>query len=68
MTKYDTSKKEDVIIYKVDIEAQKELAKRFNIRGIPVLAYLKDGKVIAQEQGVKTAQKIRLNVINYLDR
>lgn len=66
LTKYDASKKEDVTIYKVDIEAQEELAKRFNIRGIPVLAYIKDGKLITQEQGVKTVQKIRLNVINYL--
>ena len=65
MTKYDASKKDDVTIYKVDVEAQKELAQRFNIRGVPVLVYLKDGNFITKEQGVKSVQEIQLNVINY---
>lgn len=65
MTKYDASKKDDVTIYKVDVEAQKELAQRFNIRGVPVLVYLENGKLITKEQGVKSVQEIQLNVINY---
>ena len=65
MTKYDASKKDDVTIYKVDVEAQKELAQRFNIRGVPVLVYLENGKLITKEKGVKSVQEIQLNVINY---
>jgi len=65
LTKYDASKKDDVTIYKVDVEAQKELAQRFNIRGVPVLVYLENGKLITKEKGVKSVQEIQLNVINY---
>jgi thioredoxin-like negative regulator of GroEL len=38
------------------------LAKKFNIRSWPVLVYLKDGKVQAQEVGVRSAQEIEQNV------
>jgi len=65
LTKYDTSKKQDVTIYKVDIEDQKELANRFNIRSIPALVYIKNGKIITKEVGVRSEEDIEINVINY---
>lgn len=67
LTKYNASKQEDVEIYKVDIEKEPLLAKRFNIRGIPVLVYIKDGKIIAQERGVISIEKIKSNVKKYLN-
>ena len=62
LTKYNTSKKQDVTIYKVDIDAQKELAKKFNVRTVPTLIYLKDGKFQAQEFGVKTVNELKQSV------
>ena len=60
MTKYDTSTKaKDVVIYKVDIDKQPALAKRFKIRALPVLVYLKDSKQVAKTAGIKTAKKLK---------
>jgi thioredoxin-like negative regulator of GroEL len=42
------------------------LARRFKIYGIPVLIYFKDGKAIAQEMGIRSAQELKINVENYL--
>ena len=66
LTKYDASKQENVTIYKVDIEKQKQLVKNFNIRGIPTLVYLKNGKFIAKELGVKSEKQLKENVIKYV--
>ncbi len=66
LTKYNTSKQEDVTIYKVDIDQEPELTQRFKIRGIPVLVYIKKGEVKATQAGVKTAEQIKENVKKYL--
>ncbi len=65
LTKYDASKTQDVTIYKVDIEDQKELANRFNVRSIPALVYIKNGKIIAQEVGVRSEDELKENVEEY---
>ncbi len=65
LTKFDASQKEDVTIYKVDVDKEPLLAKRFKVTGVPVLVYLQNSKVIATEHGVRTPEQLRLNAINY---
>lgn len=65
LTKYNTSKKQDVTIYKVNLEEQPELKKRFNINAFPVLLYIKNSKIIAKEKGVRSPEQLEENVIKY---
>ena len=60
LTKYNSSKKEDVEIYKVNLANEPQLAKRFNIRSFPVLVYLKNGKVMATERGVRSSDELKI--------
>jgi len=65
LTKYDTSKKEDVEIYYVNLAEEPKLAKRFKVRSFPVLVYLKKGEFIAKERGVRSVDELRENVKKY---
>ena len=38
----------------VDIDAAPELAEQYGIRSVPTLVYLKDGKEVGRQMGVKT--------------
>lgn len=62
LTKYNTSKTKDVTIYKVNLENQKALAKRFKIEAWPVLMYLKDGEVRLKRMGISSAKEIEEDV------
>ncbi|MCP4970135.1 MAG: thioredoxin family protein [Arcobacter sp.] len=65
MTKYDASKTDNVTIYKVDIDKEPALAKRFNIIAVPVLVYTQNGKTVKKESGVKSVEDIKENVVKY---
>ena len=67
LTKYNASKKEDVTIYKVDLEKEPNLAKRFNVKGFPILFYMKDGKIKAKEFGYKSVAELKTSIQKYLD-
>jgi len=41
----------DVPVYKVNIEENMELAKKFNVRGVPSLALIKDDEPVATKSG-----------------
>jgi len=67
LTKYNASLKPDnVEIYKVNIETQKELSKRFKINALPILIYFKDEKQVAKEAGVKSPEQLQKKVTEYL--
>ena len=66
LTIYNTNNQEDVVIYKVDIEKEKSLAKEFSVRVIPTLIYFKDDEIIDREVGVKTPAQIKQSVQTYL--
>ncbi len=67
LTKYNTSKTQDVTIYKVDIDKEPELTQRFKIYAIPILVYIKNAEVIASEQGVRSVDELEENVEKYLE-
>jgi len=49
----------DVVFGKVDTEAQPGLAAAFEIRAIPTLMVLRDGKVIARQAGAMPLPALR---------
>ena len=54
-------------IYKVNLEEESLLAKRFNIRSFPVMYYIKNGKIISKEHGVRSSDEIKSSVKKYLN-
>lgn len=66
LTKYNTSKTEDVTIYKVNIDEHKAIPKRFKVRRIPALLYIdKQGNVKWKDIGVISDKKIKSKVQKY---
>jgi thioredoxin 2 len=49
----------DIRFLKVDTEAERELASRYDIRSIPTLILFRRGKAIAQRAGALDAQSLR---------
>jgi len=46
-----TEEHQDIKIVKVNVDNNMELAQQFEVRGIPALFVLKDGKTVAQRAG-----------------
>ena len=51
-----------VSLYKVDIEQQRELTQMYKIRALPTILYLKNGKLISTEMGVKSPSEIKESI------
>jgi len=51
LTKVIEDMESDVPVYKVNIEENMELAKKFNVRGVPALALMKDDEPVATKSG-----------------
>lgn len=49
---------EHIVVGKVDVDAQTELASQFQVYSIPTLVVLKDGKVLKQSTGAKSKSQI----------
>jgi len=50
------------LVLKVDTEKNPELAARFNVRGIPNFAVIRDGKLVAQQAGAVDSKTLRRRV------
>lgn len=48
----------DIVVGKVDVDAEMELAQAFKVMSIPTLVVLKDGKVTGQAVGVQSKAQI----------
>jgi thioredoxin 1 len=57
------AERDDVIIAKVNVDDEPELASRFGVSSIPMLVVLKDGKVINQSVGARPKAQI-LSMLN----
>ena len=49
---------EHIVVGKVDVDAQTDLATQFQVYSIPTLVVLKDGKVLKQSTGAKSKAQI----------
>ena len=51
--------KDEVVIKKVNVDENRELAAKFNIRSIPTLVFFKDGKPADSHTGLITERNLR---------
>ncbi|MFT4661071.1 MAG: thioredoxin 1 [Patiriisocius sp.] len=52
----------DVLIKKVNVDENRELAQKFNVRSIPALVYIKDGEVVGRQNGLVSEQALRTQI------
>jgi len=57
----------DTKVGKVDIDAEQELAKEYNVSSIPLLVFMKDGEEKSRLVGVQTAEVIQKTVDDLKD-
>ena len=55
---FDLSKPENVQIYKVNVDDELTLAKKYGVSKLPTLIYFKDGKMVKDYVGVLTPQEL----------
>ena len=48
----------NILVGKVDVDQQSELASRFQVYSIPTLVVIKDGKVVKQVTGARSKDQI----------
>ena len=46
-------------VQKIDVDMQKELAKQFNVSGIPTVILVQNGQVLNRFTGAKSEQEIK---------
>lgn len=62
---YDKVKSSDVIIYKVDIDKNMNLALKHNVKALPTLGYFKNGKLVIKEVGIKDVAQLSNSTKKY---
>lgn len=67
LEKFNKVKKTELTIFKVDIDQQRELLKKYGVKSIPTLIYIKDGKVLAKKRGKKSVEQLQENVNKYFN-
>ena len=63
---FDKSKPEGITIYKVDIDAQRDLLSKFSVKSIPTLVYVVNGELKYLTVGVQSEEEISQNTEIYL--
>lgn len=58
---FEISKPDNVTVYKVNIENELVLAKKYGVKKLPTIILFKDGKPINEYVGIKTADEL-LNI------
>ena len=51
-------KRPDIVVGKVDVDAQPQLAQQFGIRFVPTLVVMRQGVEVARETGVKSLEQL----------
>lgn len=52
------NERDDVVVGKVNVDEEDELAGEFGVFSIPTLVVMKGGKIVSQETGAKTKAQI----------
>lgn len=66
LNSFEKTKPSDVVIYKIDIDDQRELIKRFDVKSIPTIVFLDNGKVKHLQVGVQNLDDLKKNTKKYL--
>ena len=66
LNSFDEIKPKDVVIYKVDIDAQRDLIKRFDVKSIPTIVFLNNGELKHLQVGIQTVDDLKKNTKKYL--
>lgn len=53
-----SDERNDIKVGKINVDQQPELAAQFGVMGIPMLAVMKDGKVVNSSVGVRPKEQI----------
>ena len=56
------SERHDILVGKVNVDEQPELASKFNVMSIPTLVVMENGKILSQSVGAKNKNAI-LNML-----
>lgn len=54
-----------VIIHKVNVDIQRDIANRYGIQSIPTIMIFKEGKIIWQNVGVQSKETLKAVVLKY---
>ena len=52
------NEREDIVVAKINVDEQPELAQQFNVYSIPTLVVMRDGKIVRQETGARPKAQI----------
>jgi len=52
----------EVLIKKVNVDKNQELAQKFNVRSIPALIYIKNGEVVGRQNGLVTESILKQQI------
>ncbi len=66
INEYADTKPDEVTIYKVDIDDQRELVTKYGVESIPTVLYIKNGKIVKSIVGIQSVSDINSNVNKYL--
>lgn len=66
LKKFEKMKPSNVEIYKIDIDEQRELMKEYNVRSIPTILFVKNGKVVSSKVGIQGVEELFMNTNLYL--
>ena len=50
--------RDDILVAKVNVDEERELAQRFRVMSIPTIVVLRDGEVVHQSSGARPKAKI----------
>ncbi len=57
---------EKVRVIKIDVDQNKELARKYNIQGVPTLIIFKEGRIAWRQSGVASKNQLQTTLSQYL--
>ena len=63
--KFKKNSKNDIEIFRVDISEEVQLTTKHNALSVPIFVYIKNGKIISKESGIKDIVQIQDSVNKY---
>jgi thioredoxin 1 len=65
MDEYGDGEKSGVIVEKIDVDENRELAEKYSIRSIPTIIFEKDGEVLERVTGLQSKEVLVAKIDSY---